>query len=100
MKHGGILTLPSNPSAGTCRARIPVYLALDGKQQFRHPLDLIDHQQAVMPDEGEETTAANGNGRSADTFVGDLASELAAGPAMLGTMNRPFSPHLDTEPIR
>jgi hypothetical protein len=32
-------------------ARIAVHLALDGQQQFRHPLDLIDHQQAVMPDE-------------------------------------------------
>ncbi|MGH3173834.1 MAG: hypothetical protein ACRDPF_08210, partial [Streptosporangiaceae bacterium] len=27
------------------------YLPLDSQQQLRYPLDLIDHQQAVMPDE-------------------------------------------------
>jgi hypothetical protein len=42
------------------RARIAIHPAFDGQQQFRSGLDLIDHQQAILPDEGARICLCSG----------------------------------------
>jgi hypothetical protein len=44
----------------SARARIAIHPAFDGQQQFRSGLDLIDHQQAILPDEGARICLCSG----------------------------------------
>ena len=59
------------------RTRIAVHLPLDGQQQLLDPLDLIDHQQAVIPDESTRIRLRSGT----DRLVVQVQLSRASGPS-------------------